>query len=179
MEKDIIYLFDTKRDIIRFNRQTLSLVFANDPEGNYKKALLRKKISDFYGALLYLNKALEQNKYYTVAYNLKSIIYLDLNQFDNSVLNFLKSLIIDEKINKKKNPIYSNLSYEYLIKSENKKIKKFRNYINYYNNHFKRFKNYNEVAENLFQNKKFDLMNNNFEETDYNLFMSLKEKTVC
>lgn len=178
MEKDVIYLFDTKRDIIKFNKNTLKLNFENNSEKNYKKALLRKKIFDFYGAILYSNKALDQNKYFTKAYNLKTIIYLELNQFDNSILNFFKSVIIDKNIYKKSNPTAFDNSIEYL-KVENQKIKKFRNYIHYYKNYIKRFENYNEFAQNLIQNKKFNLLNNNFEETDYNLFMNLEEKTVC
>jgi hypothetical protein len=179
MKKNVFYLFDKQENTISQEQNTLFPSFEDSAKKNYKKALIRNKINDCFGALLYLTKAIEQEKYFTKAYVLKSVVYFKLNQYDNAILYTLKSFLINNYIKEKDNSNDLKYFYKYYNTLELKQRMKLKAYLEYYNNYTKLFNNYTDFANNLIDNKKFKLDSNYCKQNDYDLFLSLVEKNVC
>jgi tetratricopeptide (TPR) repeat protein len=178
VKRKVRYLFDTQDSEIGIDDRTLHTPFEMSPRLNYKMALLRIKIGDYTGAFAYLNECLKQDYKFQRAYNLKAYIYIELNQYENAILNFFKSVFIDVEIHNIKPPRIYNLFYKKFIECEEQKRTKILEYLKYYERIAKKCYSSNEFAESLISMGKFEYGKCSRIKSDLLFIMLVENKTI-
>ncbi len=84
-----IPLFNFNKYKIPYNSNGLKVNYKSTAKANYKQALLRKKIGDYNGTMLYCRRAIEIDKYFEKSYLLLGNVYLKLRDFEGLVELFI------------------------------------------------------------------------------------------
>ncbi len=172
----IVYLFDTKADLVKISQKSLMPNFKDSTDENFRSAMIRRKINDFAGCIQFLDKCIEQDPTFRQAYLEKFFIYIDLNQFDNAMLNFFKSSLIDIKLFGEKEPTIYKLIYDAFPSYDKTKREKIRDYLVHYEKILKTCQSYNEFAQKLVDLHLFHLTEDVSAYDDYSNFIYLTER---
>ncbi len=125
-------LFGNRNKIISIEEKGLAVIFKDTPEENYKEAILRKKINDFRGSLLYCNKIIELDSKFQKAYLLKMTIFILLRDYERASFNLLEAMKLDDYTIQPLSEKVNNAIINVFVKLPSEEREEFMEYIKYF-----------------------------------------------